>query len=80
MGRPKRGTIQKFEQINQILLKSRKPLRAAELSDITDINLNTVRGSLVKLKNKGLVQAVQRGLYKSSGDKKLKKNKRTKRE
>ncbi|MCQ5337672.1 MAG: helix-turn-helix domain-containing protein [Candidatus Methanomethylicia archaeon] len=42
--------------ILELLKKENKPMRASEISKITGINRNTVRGRLQELKKKGLVK------------------------
>jgi len=62
MGKKIRG--EKRKKILEIIKKS-KMISLQEIKKSTDINYNTIRSAVINLTKAGLIERVERGLYKA---------------
>ena len=46
------------------LIKKRETMSLKEIQSCTDINYNTIRSAVISLTNKGLIERVDRAVYK----------------
>jgi len=60
----KRGAQKKIYE----LIKKREKISLEEIRSLTVINHNTIRGAVVHLTNKGLIERIGRGIYKIKKD------------
>ena len=47
------------------LIKKRETISLQEIQASTNINYNTIRSAVIRLKNEGLIERVDRGVYES---------------
>ena len=47
------------------LIKKRETISLQEIQASTNINYNTIRSAVIRLKNEGLIERVDKGVYES---------------
>lgn len=57
-----RGRITK--EIYEIIKRAKKPVSIQDIRESTNINYNTIRGTVQRLAKQGLIKRVSRGIYK----------------
>jgi len=48
------------------LIKKKETISIPEIQASTDINYNTIRSAVIRLRNEGLIERMDRGVYKSN--------------
>ena len=61
----KRG--ERYTEIYEIIKKA-ESMSIAEIRELTDINYNTIRSTVIRLTNRGLIERVGWGVYKHKSE------------
>lgn len=54
---------EKTKKIYEIIEKTERPLSLKELRTLTNLNYNTIRGTVNRLVKQGLIKRVNKGVY-----------------